>query len=210
MALLLFVGFFASSCQKKEELIQKNNNLNEAKFRRDPKACLTPIKLFCDSILWFENQEHFDAVYQRLEKAYEAHNHWFDQQTANMTDDEAEEYALSINFDEDQPLIDFENFHKFYSYRKWLSDNEDGWVDNNISPMHYDYLLNDVSSALYSRSRMVRIGNITYFQFNNSIQYEICTDDCNIISRVLAEPESSLNYFDEVVTAPKHKVQYKF
>ncbi|MFN4124192.1 MAG: hypothetical protein ACK4GL_12960, partial [Flavobacteriales bacterium] len=85
-------------------------------LRENPaEPCLKPIKIFCDSILWFEDEQHYEMVYQCLEQAYEAHNDWFDQQTQNMSDDDAEAHAAYVGFNEDQPLMDFEAFQNFYS-----------------------------------------------------------------------------------------------
>lgn len=96
----------------------------------------------------------------------EDYNDAFDQQTANMTDLEADDYADEIGFDEDQPLTDFEKDLKFCSLRQHIIELEDAWLDQqgdgawnlNTSPDEY-YIDDETERALLSLGSEFIVGD---------------------------------------------------
>jgi len=188
MALILFS---TTSC-KKEILTDERQQPTPQLREKLGKICLKPIKIFCDSILWFDDEQHYEMVYQCLEQAYEAHNDWFDQQTQNMSDEDAEAHAASIGFNEDQPLMDFEAFQNFYSYRRWLRGLEVTLANQGQNPLDFDFLLDDIEATLTSRSRCIRIGDVTIYHYNDDEVFTTNSSDCQLINRLIRDPHQTI------------------
>jgi len=169
------------------------------------RECLRPIKVFCDSILWFADWEHYQNTYNCLENAYEAHNDWFDQQTIGMSDEDAENYAASIGFDEDQPLINFELFQNFYSYRRWLRNIETALANTNNNPLDYDYLVDDIMATLVARNRCIRINNTLYYYHNDDEVYFTNSEDCFLINLLTQNPEQAMQQYEGEINASAQK-----
>ncbi len=107
----------------------------------------------------------YESTIENLETQIEAHNNSFDQLTIAMTNEQADEYADSIGFDEDKPLTDFENQYNFCSLRKkintlesqWLEQQGDGNWNLEYNPDSY-YVDDDVERTLLNEQSEVLIG----------------------------------------------------
>lgn len=116
------------------------------------------ISTTCDNnILIFPTLEDYENSILKLDKLIESHNNNFDQQTTGMTDLEADEYAESTGFDEDQSLTEFEKKLNFCSLRQHIVSLEDAWLDQqgdgtwnlDTSPDEY-YIDDETERALLS------------------------------------------------------------
>jgi hypothetical protein len=116
-----------------------------------------------------------------------------------MSDEDAEAHAASIGFNEDQPLMDFEAVQNFYSYRRWLDTHEETWVNQGIYSLTYNYTLDYIQNTLISRSRMIRIGNITTYYHSDSQTYRIKTNDCAIIDMAKNDIESAIRQYENEI-----------
>ncbi|STA51378.1 Uncharacterised protein [Chryseobacterium carnipullorum] len=104
----------------------------------------------CDNnILIFPTLQAYGDAIIKLDQLIDDHNDAFDQQTINMTDEQADDYADTTGFDENEPLTKFEDELKFCSLRKeietqeaqWLAQQTDGaW---NISASPDDHFIDD-------------------------------------------------------------------
>jgi hypothetical protein len=109
-----------------------------------------------------------------------------------MSDEDAEAYAASIGFNEDQPLMDFEAFQNFYSYRRWLRGLEITLVNQGQNPLDFDFLLDDIEATLTSRSRCIRIGEVTIYHYNDDEVFYTTSTDCDIIQNLIQDPHQTL------------------
>ena len=125
------------------------------------------ISTTCDNnILIFPTLQDYENSILKLDQMIEDHNDAFDQQTANMTDVEADDYADAIGFDEDQPLTDFEKELHFCSLRQhiiglevaWLDQQGDGAWNLNTSPDEY-YIDDETERALLSLGSEFIVGD---------------------------------------------------
>ncbi len=119
-----------------------------------------------NNILIFPTLEDYEAAIVKLDQQIEDYNDAFDQQTVGMTDEEADDYAESVGFDENQPLIDFEKDLHFCSLRQHLEELDNAWLDQqgdgdwdlNTSPDEY-YIDDETERALLSLGSEFIVGD---------------------------------------------------
>lgn len=119
-----------------------------------------------NNILIFPTLQDYETAIVKLDQQIEDYNDAFDQQTAGMTDEEADDYAESVGFDENQPLIDFEKDMHFCSLRQYLAELDDAWVDQqvdgawdlNTAPDEY-YIDDETERALLSLGAEFIVGD---------------------------------------------------
>lgn len=119
-----------------------------------------------NNILIFPTLQDYETAIVKLDQQIEDYNDAFDQQTAGMTDTEADDYAESVGFNENQRLIDFEKELKFCSLRQHLAELDDAWLDQqgdgawdlNTSPDEY-YIDDETERALLSLGSEFIVGD---------------------------------------------------
>lgn len=82
--------------------------------------------------LQFLDFDHFRGVLECLEYQVDLHNDEFEAQHTALSDDEIDSVADSLNFDDWQPLVDFEQRFSFGSRRKFIEDKILLWLDNPV------------------------------------------------------------------------------
>ncbi|MGI9650888.1 hypothetical protein [Chryseobacterium sp. RLHN22] len=119
-----------------------------------------------NNILVFPTEQSYeDAIFQ-LDHMIDNHNDSFDQQTAGMTDEEADDYSDAIGFDEDMPLHKFEDELGFCSLRQniltleddWLNQQGDGAWNLETNPDSH-YVEDETERALLSLGSEFIVGN---------------------------------------------------
>ncbi|WP_394660350.1 hypothetical protein [uncultured Chryseobacterium sp.] len=148
----LVVGSLFSSCSSEREFDTEANYKSNAKisakgresvcdfFENSTASTVIPgikavnldnsLATSCqNNILVFPTLQDYETAIVKLDQQIEDYNDAFDQQTAGMTDEEADDYAESVGFDENQPLIDFEKDLHFCSLRQYLAELDDTWLD---------------------------------------------------------------------------------
>lgn len=130
--------------------------------------CVDAIKsvAFDGTMLVFQNGSQFTRVMECLAQQVDDHGDGFESQTTAMTDDEASDYAESIGFDDDQPLINFENNLGFYSLRTQIASDLVQWLnhpvlDENTDPDNH-VVIDDVLRALLNPAGEVKVGGTVY------------------------------------------------
>ncbi|RKF37141.1 hypothetical protein BCY89_05680 [Sphingobacterium siyangense] len=119
-----------------------------------------------NNILIFPTLQDYENSIVKLDQLIDEHNDAFDQQTANMTDVEADDYADEIGFDEDLPLVKFEEDLGFCSLRQridimeeeWLSQQGDGAWNLDFNPDSH-YIDDETERALLSVASEFIVGN---------------------------------------------------
>jgi hypothetical protein len=125
---------------------------------------------FDGTMLVFQDGNQFSRVMECLAQQVDDYGDAFDNQVGGMTDEQAETYAQSIGFDEDQPLINFENNLGFYSLRTKIESDLVQWLnhpvlDENTDPDNH-VVIDDVLRALLNPAGKVNIGG-TVYDFNS-------------------------------------------
>nr|WP_314498242.1 hypothetical protein [uncultured Chryseobacterium sp.] len=169
----------------------------------------------CDNnILIFPTAQSYENAITILDQLIDSHNDNFDQNTFNMTDVEADDYADSLGFNEDQPLLDFEKDLNFCYHRNyvdtlekdWLSQQGDGaWNLNNSPDSHY--IDDETERALLSIGAEYIIGNCIdgykYFKEFSWGTVELDIEDLNTLSNTI----TSLNHivYPSHIDGPTHQ-----
>lgn len=102
----------------------------------DPNSGVYPGAVYHNGLIELASSAAFENLLTQLDAAYEQHNADFFDSRDNMTDDQINDYAESINFDEFKPLRDFESYYGFQSLRKQRENEINVWFAtgyNNLS-----------------------------------------------------------------------------
>jgi hypothetical protein len=167
LGLIAFLGFI-TSCEKDMQApisqMTKTSTPIQA-FTVNLNACAKDMGgiVFDGTMLVFQDGNHFTRVMTCLSEQVDNNEENFENQTASMTDDDANRYAQSIRYEEDQPLIDFENSLGFYSLRSKLSAASEQWLNNPVldettNPDNH-VIVDDVLRALLNTAGKIKIGN---------------------------------------------------
>ncbi|WP_153391500.1 hypothetical protein [Chryseobacterium vaccae] len=150
-----------------------------------------------NNILIFPTLQDYENSILKLDQMIDAHNDDFDQQTASMTDVEADDYADEVGFNEDLPLLKFEEELGFCSLRQHIETIEDEWLSQQgDGPWNLDfnpdshYIDDETERALLSVGSEFIIGNCksgyTYYKKFDWGTVEIEINDLNSLSTVIA------------------------
>ncbi len=184
---------------RNREVCKIFNNATESSVIPGIKAVYIDngISTTCDNnLLIFPTHQSYEDAITILDHLIDNYNDSFDQQTVNMTDVEADDYADEIGFNEDLPLLKFENELHFCSLRKnietlednWLHQQGDGAWDLNSSPDSH-YIDDETERALLSIGAEYIIGNCTdgykYFKEFSWGTIEIDITDITILSNTI-------------------------
>ncbi|MFC6268609.1 hypothetical protein [Frigoriflavimonas asaccharolytica] len=162
-----------------------------------------------NNILIFPTLQSYSEAISKLDDMIDDHNDNFDQLTANMTNEEADDYADEIRFDEDEPLTKFEDELGFCSLRKYLLVSEENWLSEqgdgswNLNSNPNNYFIDDITerSLLSYRSEVIigdcEIGFTLYkifdwgyvsFPITNISETTIILTNLNNISNITMSP----------------------
>lgn len=157
-----------------------------------------------NNILVFSSKSAYEKAIELLDNNIESHNNGFDQQTVGMTDVQADDYADNIGFNEDQPLLDFEEDLNFCSLRSyiekednyWLSQQGDGaWNLNTCPDSHY--IDDETERTLLSIGSEYIIGNCKegykYYKEFDWGTLEVDITDIDLLSQVIKTINEMVN-----------------
>jgi len=167
----ILIGSFITSCSTERELESENSQkLEQGLSARDSRVCEifdgavessviggvkavnldNGISTTCDNnILIFQTLQAYGEAIIKLDQLIEDHNDAFDQQTASMTDEQADDYADETGFNENEPLLKFEDELRFCSLRKDIETLEEAWLAQqtdgawNVSASPDDHFIDD-------------------------------------------------------------------
>lgn len=188
VAMLIIVA----GCHK-EQMTQNSSNINTLSQREgDSRNCYDGVQIVCNHILKFTDMQQFQDVYNCLDQANETWNDNFEAAHATLSDDDYNAYCDSVNFEEDQPSIDFESSLNFYSYRKYMSGLDATWIangaDSTSDPEDSDVIEDDILATMFSNDQAVMINDTIYWIDNNGNMYEVTNGDCALLAQLQADP----------------------
>jgi len=189
--LVVIIGFVA--CNK--EKLQNSNSISESTFKVGTSIDFSNISIEekgfegtngSVKILAFKDMSTFKATLSELERQTREYDSSFVASYNNLDEDALNEKEEEIGFNDEQPLLDFEEHFGFYSLRRHVLEAEEQWLnhevlDENSDPTsNYDYLF-DEEMALLNRDAEVIIGESIY-KLIDSGYYEIIDGDINTLS----------------------------
>lgn len=130
----------------------------------------------------FASISHLQGFTEYLDSLTELHNDAFDALYGHLDEDETDEFMASLNFHEDQPSLDFENFCQFLSLRKKLETEEDIWLQNYT--LDFDNypddlgILSETERAIANENGMVSIAGVPDDVLKRSWICDITRNDC--------------------------------
>lgn len=173
LILLMFVGILCS-CENPN--LNQEDNFNKNSLAQRTSSFFENVEAIhinnglgsgCENnILVFPSWEDFRIIVDKLDDMVELHCDDFEfSSDPNLTDEEYEALCESLGFDEDMPLIKFEDDLKFCSLRKlifdretdWLSQQGDGEWDSNSDPDNH--FIDEIERTLFNEGVEVIIGN---------------------------------------------------
>jgi hypothetical protein len=194
---ILFVAAITSvfmAC-KKEPLSQASPDRGIAKGGevREGRECAELVRLQC-GMLSFNDQAHFQEVYDCLEAAYEAHLDAFEAQYGYLSEDDYNDTADQLGFVDEQPLIDFEVVLGFQSYRKVFDNLESQWLGSGMDlgndPDDSRCVDDPIHGALLNSSGALMVGNVIYFLNDDCEWLYIQDGDCSDYNICIIDPPS--------------------
>jgi hypothetical protein len=196
LTLLCSVALFFGACQKdKIQTLESGvkGKLSQALFKTDGShwsSCLNGVDIVCGNMLSFNDMNHFLSVYNCLESAYEHWNDSVESLHSNLNDDDYNQLWDDNGWDEDIPLIEFENFFNHNSRRSFLASMEEDWMndpDNMPDMDDHDFFENDVMNTLWSADYKIKIGDKLYYIFSNGRVLEVDNSDCQLLTLMIAD-----------------------
>lgn len=173
--LVIFIMTFLFHGCKKETLEQPVNDTNIKKSSLRKASTFDNVKLE-NGVLVFPNLEYLIRVLASLDNEVEEWNNRFYETYQHLTEDSLNLVAEKLNFDEQQPLVDFENHFGFISLRNKISTAENEWLLNDGENSENDpdnhFIADKTVRAILNEFSEVKIGG-SYYKFTEEGYYEI-------------------------------------
>jgi len=205
ISLLLFGAFVAifGAC-KKESPGPNNKHVGGLGMEKlGGSDCARSVRVVC-GMLAFNDQAHFQEVYDCLEAAYEAHMDAFEAQWGYLSEDDYNDMADQLGFVDEQPLIDFEQTYSFSSYRAQMTMLEDAFLlnggDTAFSPEADNLFDDQVLETMYNANGAIMIGGIVHYRAPDGTHIDFC--NCEVFEQYLTDP-ASVNVNDPCVGLQK-------
>jgi len=166
---LFFVGL--TSCEKENYPLKSTTYTFSSRefadlYDRLPEIDYGSLSVVGDGILRFQSFDHFESIYDNLERNCEIWDSIFLVSHANLSNSELEDYEILHGYDEFLPLVIFEHNYDISntSLRKAQSDAYNNWLNNNLKgEMPFDSLIiDDVEQTLFNVFHEVCIGDTIY------------------------------------------------
>jgi hypothetical protein len=163
----LFMGmfFFVTSCQKDVDLTESSASSASESKQGTPsttQAAAFKVKVE-DGMLVFSDIDHFKATLEYLEGQVKDYNQAFEKQHSKLNDFDFTKALEQANFNEFQPLIDFERTRDYISLRNVVEAQMPAWLskpvlDMNTYPRRVSVIGQELRT-LVNRDYKVKIGN---------------------------------------------------
>jgi hypothetical protein len=157
--------------------------------------CADKVKLACGgTILAFSSLAHYQTTYDCLQAAYADHYSAMMAQYVGLSEEDLNDLLDQIAFDEDAPLLDFEQQIGFNSYRTYFRALEDAWLLNGMDPAtdpDNTCLFNDpVEQTLMGANGAVMVAGVIYYYAPNGQMFVISNGDCGLLDQLINDPSS--------------------
>lgn len=160
-------------------------------------------------MLSFNSAADYTALYTCLAAAVEANADAFESQYSGLSDDDYNDMADQLGFEETQPLIDFESSAGFQSYRNWFYAEEETWLAGGNTPSSMPYaniFHDDVTATLRNKYGAVMIAGIIYLRDKYGVDWTFC--DCETYMTYINNP-ASISPNDPCVTKRDTKALFE-
>jgi len=173
---LVAVAFvvFMASCTKENVGIKVNNiHYNTSSKTSDYYTHIT----LSNGMLDFDSSSIVVAVINSLDSELISWNNNFITTWGYLSDDSLNIIADEVGYNEDQPLIDFENYFNFNSLRAVIDSQEISWLattsgeDISSDPDNH-FIIDDALRTILNRYSEIKVGTPIY-KFADSGYYEI-------------------------------------
>ncbi|CAM1357741.1 hypothetical protein [Tenacibaculum xiamenense] len=158
MILLLLISVW--SCNNADEEVTNENDVNNYSKRAS------------NEILEFKDFDEYDATIEMLYDKIESHDDAFLKEYGHLEEDELDDMEDKLNYDDFQPVIEFEKERGFKSLRSIIAEKEEEWLaqqgdvevlDEKTDPDNH-FIVDDVERALLNEFAEVKIGKF-YHKF---------------------------------------------
>lgn len=167
---LILTAIVWDACQKENVPIDNSNVLPEQlSTPREGVNCgqVKNTVYKSDGMLVFADEQHFNDCIECLEQELEAYNDACESQYSTATAEQLDVLDSINNFNEWQPLVDFETSKSFTSLRSIVEQQSNQWLDAQITEsINFDNdpdilcpILDEETRALFNTDGYVKIGS---------------------------------------------------
>lgn len=168
--LVILAAFFWHSCQKDNAPATNSNASPEQQSTAREGLNCTQIKnavYKSEGMLVFTDEQHFYDCIECLEQELKAYNDTYESQYPTATAEQLDVLDSINNFNEWQPLADFEASKSFISFRSIVEQQSNQWLDSQTGEtINFDNdpdelcpIMDEETRALFNSDGNVKIGN---------------------------------------------------
>lgn len=203
----------AAACRKEQNA--RSDLRAQDNYGIRSSLCYHNIPQVCGGILRFDSWSQYQQIYDCLESEQEAYIDSFISAYSNLSEEEYNDLADSIGFNDAQTLIDFENFQGFDSYRRVQADYEDQWLaagaDPSTNPDQDNSFDDEIEETLRSEDGAIWIDSTIYLTDVNGDSWVIPGGSCEALDSILSglgNPLYKVLYNDGSTQCKNHQVDY--
>lgn len=205
LPLFILLGFLHScieddSSAVKDSVAINNDIIGVVDFKVNPSASLKGGGELATTgvMLSFPSFQEFKTTLETLEAALEAHQEAFYSQYEHLSEDEIDSIADAVGFNDQQPLVDFENSKNFSnSLRRKFNAAEAIWLNNENLDIQNDpiknYPYDELEQALLNENQEVMIGGVVYVYRDAAVIYQINQEHQQMLSMLANGQDISNN-----------------
>ena len=192
-ALALIAGL--NACSKTDETL-----VEPPHPQLDQRTLSLPTISVNNGILVFSDSADVMQAILYLQQEWDYHNDTFNANYTSYTDDQLDSIANALGFEEDQPLIDFEDNLSFSSLRDSIETEMDGWLDNTVlndatNPENFYIVDPFLRTLLNNRCEIIVDSSIWTFHEDGSATevFDLNFDVLDSVRNETFDPENSPN-----------------
>jgi hypothetical protein len=189
---------------KKEQLEQSANFNAQNKSSLRTGTDFTEVR-FENEVLCFPNNDYVVRVLNNLDADIEKWNTDFFNNYRHLPEDSLNLIAEQQNFNDEQPLLDFEEYFRIKSLRQIISEKEQLWLLTDGEKIENDpdnhFITDNTVRTILNEYAEVKIGN-SYFKFVEHGYYEVT--DGNFETLKLLR-DTNVNNLTNLVNVVFHK-----
>lgn len=195
---MLYGALILFSCSKSE--LNKVAPTNHFNSNLESRSLTLPDITKIQGILSFDDSTDVMQAILYLEQEWDYHNDTFVDNYPLYSDDQLDSVETLLAFEEDQPLIDFEEDYSFYSLRDSLDSVLDIWLDNttlveSTNPELFHILDPMLRTLLNTNCEIIIDSSIYTLHEDGSFTeiYDLNFSALDSLRRGVFDPESSPN-----------------
>jgi hypothetical protein len=179
--ILVLATILISGCKKHQPTQISSEQNHENIYARSGS-----ITVFHD-MLSFPSMEVFQETAAELDNSIAEANEAFLEMYPNLPSNVIDSIADSIGFNEDQPLINFENSYSYTSLRQSIAEAEEAWLETDGENLELDpdnhFVVDETERTLLNHKAEVMIDGIIYIMLETG-WVEIYNQDLTIVEQI--------------------------